>query len=178
MAKSILITGVPGVGKSTVCSALKDRGYSAYDMEEIEGLFTMIHPETGDPFDDYDPNDLEDTKKGEWICDTAQLQRHVQNNSRSLTFYGGLPSNWKDLLPLFDEVVLLTVGEDVLRKRLSSRTTNNFGRAPEVQEQVLSWKAWWEKKLREDGTIVVDAEKSLSETTTTVLDEIAKRGTH
>jgi broad-specificity NMP kinase len=47
MNRSILVTGISGSGKSAICSELKKQGYTAYDIEEMHGLFNMINKKTG-----------------------------------------------------------------------------------------------------------------------------------
>ena len=47
MKKAIFITAVSGSGKSTVCKALTELGYEAYDIESILGLFSLIDAGTG-----------------------------------------------------------------------------------------------------------------------------------
>ena len=54
MNKSILITGITGSGKSAVCGELKKRGYKAYDIEIMEGLFNLVDNKTGKIVNDYD----------------------------------------------------------------------------------------------------------------------------
>ena len=49
MNKSILITGVAGTGKSAVCDELNKLGYKALGIEDIDGLFTIVHKKTGKP---------------------------------------------------------------------------------------------------------------------------------
>ena len=174
MTTAILITGVSGAGKSTVCAALEERGYQSFDMEAIDGLFTMIDTETGEPFADFDPNDLESIEKSEWICDTGQLQAHIQEQTAPIAFYGGIASNQEQLRPFFDDVVLLTASPAVLRERLSTRTTNRFGRAPDVQEQILGWKDDWEAAVLEEGAIAIDADRELSVVVTAILDAVGR----
>ena len=161
---NVLITGVAGTGKSALCKELRKRGYPAYDIEDIPGLFQMVDKRTGKPFQDYDNYDLEKVKNADWVCDKKKLEKLLRENQRDgPVFYCGVASNVDELLPLFDKVFLLVASEPVLRKRLSTRTSNDFGRTREVQDWIFEWKGWWEKKMKKKGAVIVDADKPLEE---------------
>lgn len=163
MNKSILITGVAGTGKSAVCDELNKLGYKALGIEDIDGLFTMVHKKTGKPFKNYDNDNFELVKQADWICDIKKLQRLMLKNPKGIVFYCGTASNLDDLLPLFDKIFLLKVSQKILREQLSTRTSNDFARTSEVQNWVFSWKSWWENHMKEKGAIVIDASRSLRE---------------
>ncbi len=178
MNKSILITGVSGSGKSVICVELKKRGYKAYDIEEIHGLFNMINKSTDKITDlkDYDKHNLECIKQHDWICNKKKLQKLISENAKknvlnNIVFYCGTASNADDLLPLFDKIILLKASPDTTRKRLSKRKSNDFGRTSEVQEWVLTWKDWWENHMVENGAVTIDANRDLQK----VVNDAVKR---
>jgi broad-specificity NMP kinase len=171
MNKSILITGVAGTGKSVICNKLNKLGYKALGIEDIDGLFAMIDKKTGKQFKNFDNDNLELVKQADWICNKKKLQHLMRKKSNELVFYCGTASNLNDLLYLFDKIFLLKVNQKVLRQRLSTRTSNDFGRTAEVQRWVFSWKKWWENHMKEKGAIIIDANRSLRE----IANEIIKR---
>ena len=170
MNKSILIIGVAGTGKSAICDELNNLGYKAFSIEDIDGLFTMVNKKTGKPFKNFDNDNLELVKQADWICDKKKLQRLMRKNSDGIVFYCGTASNLDDLLPLFDKIFLLKVSQKILRERLSTRTSNDFGRTAEVQKWVFSWKKWWENHMKEKGATVIDASRSLLEIANDILE--------
>lgn len=170
MNKSILITGVAGTGKSAVCDELNKLGYKAFGIEDIDGLFTMVHKKTGKPFKNFDNDDFETVKQSDWICDKKKLQRLIYKNSDGIVFYNGTASNINDLFPMFDKIFLLKVSQKILRERLSTRISNDFGRTAEVQKWVFSWKKWWENHMKEKGAIVIDASRSLREVANNIIE--------
>lgn len=173
MGRAILVTGVSGSGKSTVCTELQRRGYTAYDIEDRDGLFTMIDAETGEPFEEFDPNDLAMVKRSEWICDPDALEALLEESRvNETTFCCGTASNMGDIRPLFDDVILLTVGAEELRERLRARENNPFGKNPEVQDWVLSWKDGWEEELVEHGATMVDADRPVEDTVDAILEHV------
>jgi adenylate kinase family enzyme len=171
MNKSILITGITGSGKSSLCSELRKRGYKAYDIENMHNLFNMVHKKTGKIADKYDKDNLEWVKQHDWICDKNKLQELVRKNAKGIVFYCGTASNLDELLFLFDKIFLLKVSPEILRERLNTRKSNDFGRTPEVQEWVLEWKDWWENHMHEKGAININANRDLQE----VVNNIVKR---
>lgn len=175
MNKSILITGVAGSGKSSVCEELRKRGYKAYDIENIHGLFNMVHKKTGKIADKYDNDNLEWVKQHDWICNKNKLQELVGKNAKGIVFYCGTASNLDELLFLFDKIFLLKVSPKILRERLNTRKSNDFGRTSEVQEWILEWKDWWENHMREKGAIIIDANQDIQEITTDIIERVSER---
>ncbi|KKW46425.1 MAG: hypothetical protein A3A43_03340 [Candidatus Liptonbacteria bacterium RIFCSPLOWO2_01_FULL_56_20] len=158
MKKSILVTGIAGSGKSTVCRELNKLGYRAHDIEDIRGLFRMLDEKTSKVFKGYNNDHLGKVRRGRWICNIKRLQKFIKSENNPLVFYCGTASNMDEVIPLFDLVVLLKSSPKVLRQRLSSRKPGNFGRTKEVQDWILSWKDRSEKTKGKMGAIVIDAD--------------------
>ncbi len=171
MNKSILITGVAGSGKSTICKELKKLGYKAYGIEDIKGLFAWVDKSTGKIDEEYDNKNLKLVKQHDWICNKNKLQRLIHKNPKGIVFYCGTASNLDDLLPLFDKIFLLKVSPKILRERLSTRKSNDFGGTPQVQKWILSWKKWWEEHICEKGAIIINANRNIQE----ISNEIIKK---
>lgn len=167
----VLITGVSGSGKSALSQILRDRGYAAHDTEEIDGLYKMVNKETGDEVTGWDNFDSEAVKNRDWICNVEMLKELLAKEKKDLVFYCGAASNINELIPLFDMVILLVADKKIIRERLTSRTSNDFGRAKGVQDLVVGWKDWWEKDLKEKGAVVVNANNDLDKVATEVLEK-------
>lgn len=172
MNKSVLITGVSGTGKSSVCDELNRRHYKSFGIEDIHGMFTMMNRKTHKPFKNLDNSNLEMVKEIEWFCDKNKLQKLMRENSKGVVFYCGIASNIDDLLPLFDKTFLLRASEKTLGDRLSKRTSHDFGRTREVQEWIFGWKDWWEKHMIEKGAIVIDANRPLKDIAKEIIEKI------
>lgn len=161
MKKSILITGVAGVGKTSLSNKLNELGYKSYDIDDVPGLFSMIHRETKLPIKNHDNFDIEKVKVMTWVCDIDNLKSLIKNEQNDLTFYCGGGSNVYEFMKLFDKVVLLTINLETNKYRLSTREDNDFARTSEVQEYVLSKKDDWEKEMIKRGSIIVDAHQNI-----------------
>lgn len=172
MKKSILITGVSGAGKSTLSNKLNELGYKAYDMEEVPDLFAMFDKKTGKPVVDHDNADLKKVLDMDWICDTEKLASIIANETSELTFYCGNASDMDSILPFFDMAILLKVGEKAMRHRLTTRTTNDFGRTAEIQDWILTWKDWWENDMKEKGAIVIDTDRNVENVIKEVIEKV------
>ena len=169
LAKSILVTGVAGSGKSTVCEELRKRGYTAYNLDEVPSLLAFVHKKTGKVIRAWDNKDLEMVKQMNWICDKRRLTRLIRKNNRGDAFYCGSASNIDDLLPLFDRVLLLKPSKKTLSRRLATRTTNDFAKVPKVRHWYLRTRGNWENRLCRKGAIVIDGDMTIRETVDVVL---------
>lgn len=166
MKTKILITGIAGSGKSTVSKALNDLGYESHDIENIEGMFNMYRKDTGEIYEDYDNADPEKIKNAEWLCDVTELKKLFDSQKSEIAFYCGIASNMKDIVPLFEKVILLQTSSDVLHKRLSFREgTEDIGNNEKGRQVILGWKDWWEGEMIKAGAIAVDANGEAREVT-------------
>lgn len=172
MNKSVLVTGIPGTGKTVIAEELKKLGYTAFDMEEVDGLFGLYHKETGEELKDYSEykKSLNNIKKYDWNINVDRLKNLMKENSGGIVFYCGTGGNILEVISLFDLTIMLTINDDAIRHRLTHRSTNDFGNTSEVQEWVISWKDWFEDGVKEFNPIVVDANKSLEEVTSNIIE--------
>jgi dephospho-CoA kinase len=171
MDRSILITGVAGSGKSAVCDELKRLGHKAFDIDSLRALCRVVDKTTGEISKGCDFRSLESVKRHKFIRDRDMLREFIRENSGGIVYYLGNASNIDELLPLFDKVFMLEASEKTLCERLACRTSNDFGRTPEIQQWILGWKRVWEDHIREKGATVVDANRGLQD----IAADIVKR---
>ncbi len=149
-----LITGVSGVGKTTVAEELAKRGYEAYDMDAVPGL-TRWEDDAGKPI-----KPPADPPKGwfnnhHWNWDIKKLKK-IMTSSKKDKYFSGTASNQKGHLGLFDKVFALVIDEQQLIDRLTNRTNNPFGKHPNELADILSWHKWFENVLVEKGAIPIN----------------------
>lgn len=174
MKKSILITGVSGVGKTSLSNKLNKMGYKSYDIDDIPGLFTMIHRETKLPIENHNNADLEKVKVMTWVCNIKKLKSIISDEQNDLAFYCGGGSNVYQMMKLFDGIILLKINLKINKHRLTTRTNNDFARIQEIQDYVMSKKDKWEKIMEEKGAIVIDAHGDLDSVVKEVIEKVKK----
>jgi thymidylate kinase len=160
MKRSILITGVPGSGKSTLNNELVELGFSSKDIEIIPDLYYREDKKTGEIVKIYDSTDIKQLRSINYLCDLDKLQKLINQETESLTFYCGDGRNIEDMMKLFDVTLLLQASDETIIGRLSTRQTGMLGSTAEVREWVLEWKPEFEKTVLIDGAIPINAEKS------------------
>ncbi len=166
----ILITGMSGTGKSTLGKSLKNAGYTVHDIENIPGMFTTTDSRTGEILTKWDTNNVEQIRYLIFACNKEKLSELIAKEASDLSFYCGTATNILDIIPLFDKVILLQASPETIRHRLSTRTTHDFARSPEMQEWIIEIKKSFEEGLIENGAIVINADSSLEETTQKVFN--------
>jgi len=171
--QKILITGVSGTGKTTACKVLKKMGYEAVDIENIKGMFKMVHKDTNNIFKDYNNANPDHLKNAEWICNVSRLKKKLNSQNENIAFYSGIASNMDDILPLFDKFIVLYLTSKALNDRLKNREgTNDIGNNQEGRNVVLGWKDWWEEDMKEKGAIIIDANKTPKNIAKEILEKI------
>jgi dephospho-CoA kinase len=170
MKKSILVTGISGSGKSALSEKLLQMGFSSYDLDAIPDLCSMIDKDTKLPVQNHDNADLSKVQKMDWICDKQKLVSIIGKDAKEVAFYCGTVSNMDEIAPLFDQIILLKAKPDVIRHRLTTRTTNDFGQTEEVQNWILSCKDSWEDEVLDKAPAIVDSNGPLEQVANDVIE--------
>jgi dephospho-CoA kinase len=152
--KRILLTGMSGVGKSTLVRELVARGYRAVDLDthEYSEWVAVEASEFDLPADGMDWRWREDRV-------TALLDEEVAD----VLYVSGCAENMVKFLERFDRVVLLRAPVSVILERLRSREENSFGKQAEEVEQVLASIRDVEPLLREGADVEIDTSGRLEQ---------------
>jgi broad-specificity NMP kinase len=130
----VLLTGMSGVGKSSLVAELRARGCVAYDADD-------------DGFS-------EPRADGRWGWRTDAVAALLAAHSDAPLFFAGC-SEEQAVLP-FDVRVLLTAPRDEIARRLRTRATNRYGSDEASLAQVLSDLEQIEPLLRRSADLVLD----------------------
>ena len=128
----VLITGMSGVGKSSLLDELARRGYRTVDT---------------------DYGDYHETVDGERLWREDRIAELLAQDGP--LFVQGTTRNQVVFYPLFDHIVLLSAPADVLVERLTMRTTNRYGKDPAEIAETLGYLQTVEPLLRQAATLEV-----------------------
>lgn len=131
----VLITGMSGVGKTTVVAELRHRGFRCIDMDE-----------PGWSYLDAD---------GHQHWHVGRLERAMTEAGNNLLFVSGCAEEQADLYHRFDAIVLLSAPRQVMVERIRSRSGNSYGRVPEEMTLILADLEEIEPRLRESCTLEI-----------------------
>jgi dephospho-CoA kinase len=134
----VLLTGMSGVGKSTVIAALTARGVVAVDTDDGQWK----------------------TATGEWDLDAVRglLEAHTD------IVVAGTVDNQGMVYDLFDHIVLLAAPTSVMIERVMQRTDNPYGSSAEEREEILEYTRSVAPLLRATATEEIDTTQPLDRT--------------
>ena len=160
--RNYLVEGVSATGKSAVCMELRSRGFHAINGDT--DLAYQGDPETGEPTRD---------ACSHWhhLWDVGKVRALVADRGEPCTFFCGGSRNFSEFLDLFDEVFVLEVDLDTLKRRLDRRPGDEFGARRSERELILRLHRTGEDTPR--NGIPIDATAPLAH----VVDEIVRRAT-
>jgi thymidylate kinase len=167
----VLVTGLSGSGKSAVYRRLVERGIEAYGFDEHgfgEWFSRTSRKATPFPVDRTDG----DTAELEFRVHRDRIERlaaDVRASGRTVYLCGGAGHElhfWE----LLDLVVYLDVDGDTLRRRLTSRTDNGYGKTADELDGILSANETWAAMYADRGAVVVDAARPLEQ----VVDDVIR----
>lgn len=148
-----------GTGKSTVIRMLAARGYNAVDADD--GLSEVISVP-----------DSELTGLGpgrDWIWREDRIRALLSIEDTDYLFLSGCAPNQGKFYPQFDHIILLTSPADVIVKRITTRTTNPFGKRPEEVTRTLALKEETKPLLRRSAGCVIDTTAQIDEVVESIL---------
>ena len=149
--RRILVTGMSGTGKSSALAELARLGFRTVDTDEPGWT-------------------VEDAEGGRW-WDEGRIARLLAEEGSTL-YVSGTVSNQGRFYDDFDAVVLLSAPAEVLLDRISTRTTNEYGKSREERELILGHLGEVEPLLRATCTHELDATRPLAD----VVDELVEIG--
>jgi shikimate kinase len=126
----VLVTGMSGAGKTTLLDELRARGHRTVDTDV--GGWVLAD--------------------GRW--DEPRMSRLLAENATVAV--AGTVDNQGRFYDRFDDVVLLSAPVDVLLERVTSRTTNPYGRTPQQQDEIRRYVVEVEPLLRRGATLELD----------------------
>ncbi|GGX49569.1 nucleoside kinase [Tateyamaria omphalii] len=136
--RNYLIEGVSGSGKTSVCDELRRRGYHA-----IDGDRELIPDETPQQQPSLSEAGPEGSvaraawMHGQHVWDVDKVMSQIGYKGSEMSFFCGGFRNHGHVIHLFDEVFVLDVDQETLRRRLALRDHDVFGGQAEEQEFIL-----------------------------------------
>lgn len=137
----VLVTGMSGVGKSTVIAALAERGHRAVDTDSDEWSRWESLPDGS----------------LDWVWREDAIALLLAEDDARPLFLAGCKSNQGRFYPQLTAVVLLTAPLETLLDRIANRDTNPYGKSDVEHALVVHHVATVEPLLRRTATHVVDA---------------------
>jgi adenylate kinase family enzyme len=159
--KRILVTGVSGVGKSTVVARLAELGHRGVDLDSPEWSEWVDSP------DGAGPSPLQPGK--DWVWRADRVRELLAEDGDGVLFVSGCAPNLGTFRDRFDGVVLLSVTADVMAERLAHRTTNDYGKHPEELARSLEFKETVEPLLRATADLELDGAEPLEQVVTEIV---------
>lgn len=144
MAK-VLVTGMSGTGKSASLEILRARGHRSVDTDNDEWSVWTTQSD-GSP---------------DWIWREETITSLLDGHEDGQLYVGGCKTNQGKFYPRFDHVALLSAPAHIILERVTTRSTNPYGKTREEREQILGYLADIEPRLRATATIEIDASAPL-----------------
>jgi dephospho-CoA kinase len=137
--KRIFITGMSGVGKSSVIELLRERGYTAIDT-------------------DYDDWCKLSTWQGEreWLWREDRMHALLGAPRDVPLFVAGCYANQSSFYRYFELRVLLSAPLEVVLERVARRTNNPYGKSAADRAAICDHYAWVQPLLRKSADVEID----------------------
>lgn len=169
-----LITGMAGVGKSSVVAELSSRGRCAYDTDLMPGLKVWYENDL--------PCQCTYDSSSEWraahrlLWDTAVLESELERYAGDKPFYiAGLAVNALATVPMFDRVVVLNASVDVLCNRLNAPdriTPYAFECTPDHRNALIRDLPSYLARVQSLGATIINAERNIKDVTDAIISAV------
>ncbi|WP_461202575.1 AAA family ATPase [Enterococcus sp. N342-3-1-2] len=140
----VLLTGMSGVGKSTILDHIRSSGHQCIDLDYNDWII----------FDD---------TVADYLMDTNKIIRYIEAHPNEPLFFAGTTINQKEIYPSLDWVILLTAPIDVMHQRIQNRSNNQFGKSETEWTNILKDKETVEPLLMQSCDRIVSTDQSIDD---------------
>ncbi|HEY1915368.1 MAG TPA: hypothetical protein VGH27_07305 [Streptosporangiaceae bacterium] len=159
---------MPYIG-ARLSRASRSEAVTAIDADG-EGYNHWVDRTTGQPVaDPPDPVPAGWLNRFGWKISRAEVAALAARAHGKIVFLCGSAENEADVLGLFDLVICLVADDETIRRRLATRTTNDFGKHPEELAAALDSNAGVESAYRRLGATIVDGRQPPAEVADAIL---------
>ena len=151
--QKVLLTGMSGVGKSTILNQLKVEGFLTVDLDNSGWI-------------NYD------VKEEDYLMDTTKIIDFITLHEKEVVFLAGTTINQVHIYPYLDFVISLTAPLEVMKERIQNRENNPFGKTEDEWSKIVSDKVTFEEQIFKSSDYVISTDKPLQD----VLKEIYEAG--
>lgn len=145
----VLLTGMSGVGKSTVLKQLNEKGCLTLDLD-LDGWIYY------------------DVKEADYLMDITKIINFITLNEEEIVFLAGTAINQKEIYPYLGCVITLTAPIEVMKERIQNREDNPFGKTEIEWSKTVNDKETFEAQIIKSSNYTVSTDKPIQD----VLDEI------
>lgn len=175
--KNYLITGIAGTGKSAVGDALLAKGYRIVETDRVSGnkiVYRQRNDSRNNQPSTYQRGDgWAELQHVRWQIDPDKLRPDLQRSDSEIQFVCGYADNWADFRDDFDGIFLLEAGPSIIRERLLTRVTGDWGRKhPEELRHAVETAQEFNNSIKLLGATVIDAEKPVDDIVAQILHSI------
>src|SRR5439155_26988682 len=102
------------------------------------------------------------------------IERLALQSKNNPVFLCGGASNDEEVCDLFSRIVALIVDKETLKKRITTRTTNRFGKQPHEYASILEDQKRAEAYYQRMNTMLVDATQPIEAVVDEILEKVLK----
>jgi dephospho-CoA kinase len=165
------VTGSAGTGKSTVSTALREKGYISYDVDN-DGLARWtnlstgyVHPKSSVK---QDQRTSEFIKAHGWFVPRSSIEQVHREADGKLGFICGALDNYDELSDFFSGIIALYVDGQTLVQRLSTRGPREWGSQKHELKQTLERHQAAYDTWKSMGAVIVNSSVPLEQ----VVDDV------
>jgi thymidylate kinase len=164
----VLVVGISGAGKTTVCGELKNRGFVARDAD-YDGFSCWRNKTTGEVVA-VRARDEVFLHEHDWVIDVDKVAALVELVGDQTAYLCGSAANEDEIWRFASKVICLAIDDETLRYRLRTRTTNDFGKSGYELAACLERNTTKATDNAAKGAVLIDATQPLA----TVVDEVLR----